>query len=59
MAGVAILPTSVVASDHIDSPIVTQERGADIADLWAFLGHTGFVYPSLYRIRRAFRHGDF
>lgn len=25
------------ASDHIDSPTITQDRGADIADMWAFL----------------------
>ncbi len=25
------------ASDHIDSPAVAQDRGADIADVWAFL----------------------
>ncbi|MBC5808633.1 MAG: DUF4331 family protein, partial [Candidatus Eremiobacteraeota bacterium] len=25
------------ASDHIDSPILTQDRGADLADLYAFL----------------------
>ena len=25
------------ASDHIDSPLIAQDRGADIADLWAFL----------------------
>jgi len=27
----------VDASDHIDSPTVAQDRGADIDDLWAFL----------------------
>ncbi|MBA2253453.1 MAG: DUF4331 family protein [Nitrospirales bacterium] len=27
----------VSASDHIDSPTVAQDRGSDIADLWAFL----------------------
>jgi hypothetical protein len=27
----------VQASDHIDSPTVAQDRGADIADVWAFL----------------------
>jgi hypothetical protein len=25
------------ASDHIDSPIITQDRGADLADMYAFL----------------------
>jgi len=30
-------PTSSVASNHIDSPISTQERGANITDHWAFL----------------------
>lgn len=25
------------ASDHIDSPTITQDRGSDIADMWAFL----------------------
>ena len=25
------------ASDHIDSPTIAQDRGADVADLWAFL----------------------
>lgn len=25
------------ASDHIDSPTIAQDRGSDIADLWAFL----------------------
>ncbi len=29
--------TPVGASDHIDSPTIAQDRGADIADLWAFL----------------------
>ena len=28
-------PTS--ASDHIDSPIITQDRGSDLADTFAFL----------------------
>ncbi len=27
----------VKASDHIDSPTVAQDRGSDIADVWAFL----------------------
>ncbi|MBA3916679.1 MAG: DUF4331 family protein, partial [Acidobacteriales bacterium] len=27
----------VQASDHIDSPTVAQDRGADISDMWAFL----------------------
>lgn len=30
-------PARVRASDHIDSPTIAQDRGADIADLWAFL----------------------
>jgi hypothetical protein len=30
-------PTRTSASDHIDSPIITQDRGADIEDNWAFL----------------------
>ena len=25
------------ASDHIDSPVVTQDRGTDLGDMWAFL----------------------
>jgi hypothetical protein len=25
------------ASDHIDSPIITQDRGSDLADTYAFL----------------------
>ena len=25
------------ASDHIDSPSITQDRGADLADMWAFV----------------------
>ena len=25
------------ASDHIDSPIITQDRGSDLADTWAFV----------------------
>lgn len=29
--------TGVQASDHIDSPSIAQDRGADIADMWAFL----------------------
>jgi hypothetical protein len=28
---------STIASDHIDSPTVTQDRGADIGDAWSFL----------------------
>jgi len=27
----------LLASDHIDSPTVAQDRGSDIADMWAFL----------------------
>ena len=50
-------PTKLVASNHIDSPISTQERGANITDHWAFLdpndnskvvlimGTQGFVIP--------------
>jgi hypothetical protein len=30
-------PVAVMASDHIDSPSVAQDRAADIADLYAFL----------------------
>jgi hypothetical protein len=30
-------PAIVDASEHIDSPLTAQDRGADIADLWAFL----------------------
>ncbi|MGI8467658.1 MAG: DUF4331 family protein, partial [Pyrinomonadaceae bacterium] len=29
--------TRTSASDHIDSPIITQDRGADLADTYAFL----------------------
>ncbi len=32
-----IPPTRTAASDHIDSPIITQDRGADLADTFAFL----------------------
>ena len=32
-----IPPTQTQASDHIDSPIITQDRGADLADTYAFL----------------------
>ncbi len=38
--GMAILPvltTRTSASDHIDSPIITQDRGSDLADTFAFL----------------------
>jgi len=50
-------PAPTVASNHIDSPISTQERGANITDHWAFLdpndnskvvlimGTQGFVIP--------------
>ncbi|MBC5825956.1 MAG: DUF4331 family protein [Candidatus Eremiobacteraeota bacterium] len=35
---VQFLPAKkTAASDHIDSPIVAQDRGADLADLYAFL----------------------
>lgn len=46
LAGAAALALLIVpltpvtptrASDHIDSPTVAQDRGSDIADLWAFL----------------------
>ena len=30
-------PMPSVASNHIDSPLTTQDRGANIADHWAFL----------------------
>ncbi len=30
-------PAPTVASNHIDSPLATQDRGANIADHWAFL----------------------
>lgn len=29
--------TRLQASDHIDSPTLAQDRGSDIADVWAFL----------------------
>ncbi|MEO6050008.1 MAG: DUF4331 family protein [Pyrinomonadaceae bacterium] len=32
---IPVTPTS--ASDHIDSPIITQDRGSDIADTYAFV----------------------
>ncbi len=38
--GMTILPlpaTRTNASDHIDSPIITQDRGSDLADTFAFL----------------------
>ncbi len=38
--GLAILPmpaTRISASDHIDSPIITQDRGSDLTDTYAFL----------------------
>ncbi len=38
--GMAIFPlpaTRTSASDHIDSPIIAQDRGADIGDHWSFL----------------------
>ncbi len=50
-------PVRTVASNHIDSPISTQERGANITDHWAFLdpndnskvvlimGTQGFIIP--------------
>ncbi len=34
---IAIGATRVQASDHIDSPTITQDRGSDIADVYAFL----------------------
>lgn len=30
-------PQPTIASDHIDSPSITQDRGADLADTYAFL----------------------
>jgi hypothetical protein len=30
-------PTPTIASDHIDSPSITQDRGSDLADTFAFL----------------------
>lgn len=30
-------PAQTVASNHIDSPLTTQDRGANITDQWAFL----------------------
>ncbi|MDQ3129183.1 MAG: DUF4331 domain-containing protein, partial [Acidobacteriota bacterium] len=30
-------PPRSLASDHIDSPIITQDRGSDLADTFAFL----------------------
>ncbi len=30
-------PARTIASDHIDSPIITQDRGSDLADTFAFL----------------------
>ncbi len=30
-------PAPTIASNHIDSPLTTQDRGANIADHWAFL----------------------
>lgn len=39
--GTAVLPLPTTrttrASDHIDSPIITQDRGSDLADTYAFL----------------------
>jgi len=29
--------TQLRGSDHIDSPTITQDRGSDIADMYAFL----------------------
>ncbi|MDQ6785934.1 MAG: DUF4331 domain-containing protein [Acidobacteriota bacterium] len=37
LAARTIPPTQTEASDHIDSPIITQDRGADLADTYAFL----------------------
>ena len=41
LAAIAVmyLPTAIPtsASDHIDSPIITQDRGADLDDHWSFL----------------------
>ena len=34
---VSVASTSVSASDHIDSPSIAQDRGSDLADLFAFV----------------------
>lgn len=37
-AGLILAPVmQSQASDHIDSPTIAQDRGSDIADMWAFL----------------------
>ncbi len=33
----SLLPSRTHASDHIDSPLVAQDRGSDLADTYAFL----------------------
>lgn len=38
LCAVAVLPSGgALASDHIDSPSITQDRGADLTDTWAFV----------------------
>ncbi len=37
MAILPIQPTRTSASDHIDSPIIAQDRAADLGDHWSFL----------------------
>ena len=37
LGAVAVLPIRAVASEHIDAPVLAQERGADLADMWAFV----------------------
>jgi len=34
---IAIGAARLQASDHIDSPTIAQDRGSDIADIYAFL----------------------
>lgn len=34
---IAIGASRAQASDHIDSPTIAQDRGSDIADIYAFL----------------------
>lgn len=37
LPAVTIAPERVLASDHIDSPTVAQDRGSDLADTYAFV----------------------
>ncbi|MEP6956853.1 MAG: DUF4331 family protein, partial [Chthoniobacterales bacterium] len=37
LAALPLLCSTSKASDHIDSPNLAQDRGSDIADMWAFL----------------------